>query len=117
MPGGQFVLVENRSEAAIDLGCWSLRLDAMEPATVIPPSFSVPPGATARLFATLPNSGRIELVDRDGWVIDDTPELSDTAHDDRIWFRTPGGWRFGRSGEPLREVVDATLLSRTSTAC
>jgi hypothetical protein len=117
MPGGQFVLVENPSHASIDLGCWGLRLDATEPAMVLPPSFSVPAGATARLYATLPNAGRVELLDRSGRVIDDTPQLSDRAHDDRIWFRTAGGWRFGRPGEPLREVVDATLLPRTAVAC
>jgi hypothetical protein len=117
MPGGQFVLIEDPSGASIDLGCWGLRLNGKEPTMVIPPSFSVPPGATARLYARLPNAGRIELVDRSGRVIDGTPQLSDTAHDDRIWFRTAGGWRFGRSGEPLQEVVDATLLPRTAVAC
>lgn len=117
MPGGQFALVENPSEAEIDLGCWGLRLDATEPVMVIPPGFSVPPGAMARLYATLPNEGQVLLVDRSGRVIDDTPQLSDTAHDDRIWFRTAGGWRFGRPGEPLQEVVDATLLPRAAAAC
>jgi hypothetical protein len=116
MPGGQFVLVQNRADAAIDLSCWSLRLDGTEPAMVVPRTFSVPPGATARLYASLPDAGRVELVDRDGRVIDATPQLSDTAHDDRIWFRTAGGWRFGRPDEPLQKVVDATLLPQTA-AC
>jgi hypothetical protein len=117
MPGGQFVLVEDPSEASIDLGCWSLRLEAPEPAMFIPSGFSLPPRSTARLYAALPDVGRIELVDPGGRVIDGTPQLSDSAHDDRIWFRTAGGWRFGRPDEPLQETVDATLLPRAAAAC
>jgi hypothetical protein len=117
MPGGQFVLVENPSDASIDLGCWRLRVDEAEQAAVIPPSFPLPAGATARLFATLPNVGRIELVDRSGRVIDGTPMLSDTAHDDRLWFRTSRRWRFGRLDDPLQDVMDTTLQPPTAAAC
>jgi hypothetical protein len=117
MSGGQFVLVRNPSGTTIDLGCWGIRPDASEAPMVVPGSLSLPSGATARLFVPLADAGRVQLVDPGGLVIDGTPRISDTAHDDRIWFRTAGGWRFGRLDDPLQDVTDTTLQPPTAQTC
>jgi hypothetical protein len=65
----------------------------------------------------LVDAGRVQLVDPGGLVVDGTPRISDTAHDDRIWFRTAGGWRFGRLDDPLQDVTDTTLQPPTVGTC
>jgi hypothetical protein len=117
MSGGQFVLVRNPSGTTIDLDCWGVRPDASEAPMVVPQSLPLRSGATARLFVPLVDAGRVQLVDPGGLVVDGTPRISDTAHDDRIWFRTAGGWRFGRLDDPLQDVTDTTLQPPTAQTC
>ena len=116
LPGGQFVLVVVGGRS-FDLACWSLRVGDRRSATVVPGGGRVPSGGVVKLVTELPDPARIALVAPDGRVADRTPLLIDSGHDDRMWFRAGGRWRFGRAPETAGEVVDATLTRSIPSAC
>jgi hypothetical protein len=121
MPGGQFVWIMNGSERAVDLGCSTLRSKSTGNVVTIESGFRVPAGAVGTLTpegSWLSAVDQIELVDSSGRAIDQTPELRDAEHDDRIWYRASPTetWQFGRSGAPRGRPVVRGHISRTTPA-
>lgn len=120
MPGGQFVWVLNPSQEELDLSCWVLRSQKAGASMTIPPGLRLPPGQVARLLpdaAWVGASDRVQLLDPEGQLVDETPELRDDGFDDQFWFRDPGGeWRFGRTSLP-RKPLSGHLSSGSVSGC
>jgi hypothetical protein len=117
MPGGTFVLIENRGKSLVGLGCWRIRTNRAVLAIRAPAR--VPPGAALRVFfdrGTVGNPDRIRLISRAGRLIDSTPALHDTKGDDRLFGRTDGGWALGRAPFPAR-IIDGRLARPGSSGC
>lgn len=117
MPGGTFVLVENRGRARVGLGCWRIRTNKAVLAIRSPAV--VPAGSALRLFfdrGTVGNPDRIRMVSRNGKVVDATPLLHDTKGDDRLFARADGVWALGRSPLPGR-VLEGRLVKFASSGC
>jgi hypothetical protein len=56
------------------------------------------------------SADQLTLRDRSGHVVDSTPRLSDTAHDDRLWHRGgDGSWELGRGFEFPQRITDGRL--------
>jgi hypothetical protein len=117
MPGGTFVLVENRGKGSVGLGCWRIRTNRAVLAIRAPAV--LPAGAALRLFfdrGTVGNPDRIRLISRAGRLIDSTPALHDTKGDDRLFARTDDGWALGRAPFPAR-IIEGRLARLGSSGC
>ena len=117
MPGGTFVLVQNRGRVRVGLGCWRIRTNRATLA--IRPPMVVPAGAAIRLFfdrGTVGNPDRIRLLTPGGRIVDTTPLLHDTKGDDRLFARRDGAWVLGRAPWPAR-VIDGRFLKPGSSGC
>lgn len=110
MPGGTYVILENRGRSRIGLGCWRIRTGKAT-RTIRSPAV-VPAGAGLRLFfdrGDVGNPDRIALLNRAGRVIDATPLLNDRGGDDRLFARVDGRWTLGRAPLPAR-VIEGRFL-------
>jgi hypothetical protein len=106
-PGGTFVILANDGAAPADVGCWRLVTSRRDDLTIASGT-QVPAGGGLRLFfdrGDVANPDRLELRDETGRVIDATPELHDTAGDDRLFGRTGDRWTLGRPALP-QPVID-----------
>ena len=113
-PGGQSVWIANRGTAEQDISCLAITAASSGRTAVVRSDTHLAPGRALR-FATparmLGSPETITLADRAGQVIDRTPQLTDSAGDDQLWFVLPGApWRFGRTRLP--EIAsDGQLVS------
>ncbi len=112
--GGKLMILVNGSDRPADVSCWTVKSASGRSARI---SIKAPlaPGASLRLIPEAPlfeTVDTLSLLDRQGQVVDRTPQLSDRAHDDQIWFRQPNGtWTFGR-GFPLPgQLTDGRLVA------
>jgi hypothetical protein len=117
-PGGQFVVLVNRGQTTVDLRCWTVRASA---ATLwVAPPLRLPPAGVALLSGTsawLRASDRVRLFDAKARLRAATPNLSDTASDDRIWFKdASGAWQLGRKGFG-KGVIAGQLVKRAPSRC
>jgi len=116
MPGGTYVILENRGRSRIGLGCWRIRTG--EKTRTIRSPVVVPAGAGLRLFfdrGDVDNPDRIALLSRTGRVDDATPLLNDTKADDQLFARVDGRWRLGRAPLPAR-LIEGRFV-RPGSAC
>jgi hypothetical protein len=116
MPGGTYVILENRGRVRVGLGCWRIRT-GKKTRTISSPTV-VPAGAGLRLFfdrGDVGNPDRLVLLNRAGQVVDSTPQLHDTKGDDRLFARVHGRWVLGRTPLPGR-VIDGRF-ARPGSAC
>ncbi len=99
IPGGQLAWLRNNSASVLQLGCWLLR-SASGKTMYIPVGLRLPAGTSAQLTpdsAWLASVDSVSLMDGSGRLVDQTPQLTDNAHDDQIWYRAASGaWTFGR---------------------
>lgn len=117
-PGGQAVWLANRSTADVDVSCWVVSTASGGKATVAAGTHI---GAERVLRLATPTgmlraSDTVTLIDRTGREVDRTPQLSDTAVDDRFWFRDGDTWRFGRTVYSGR-VSDGRLTTIKPAGC
>jgi hypothetical protein len=115
MPGGTYVIVENRGASRVGLGCWRIRTG--KTTRTIKSPVLVPARAGLRLFfdrGDVRNPDRIALLNRAGRVVDTTPLLHDTKGDDRLFARVDGRWTLGRAPLPAR-VIEGGFLKPGST--
>jgi hypothetical protein len=118
-PGGQLVVLVNGGAQPADVTCWTVRSAGTGTAARILTQNAVPAGGSLRL---LPESvpfdsvDTLSLLDRRGQLVDRTPELTDRARDDQLWFRQPSGtWTFGRGFRLPEQVADGRLVTGPST--
>jgi hypothetical protein len=117
MPGGTYVILENRGSARVGLGCWRLRT-SRSVLTIRRPTV-IPARAGLRLFfgrGEIGNPDRVSLLSPAGRVVDATPLLNDTKADDQLFGRRDGGWTLGRGPLPAT-VVDGTLVRHSRSGC
>jgi len=120
MPGGQFARIRNSGDEVAAIGCWRLRSRATGLTMYVKLGVRLPAGRVAHLAgarAWLKSADRVTLLDATGRVVDRTPRLSDTAFDDRLWFRSPSGeWRFGRTTSN-RKAIAVQLVGARPQGC
>jgi hypothetical protein len=113
-PGGQYVLLVNGSDKTVDVACWAVRSTGSSRSARIVSAKPLVPGVGIRLIpdtALFQSSDTLVLLDRQGRVVDRTPQLSDHAGDDQVWFRASSGtWSLGRAFTLPDQVVDGRLL-------
>lgn len=117
MPGGTFVIVENRGSERVGLGCWRVRT-GRSVLTIRRPTV-VPARSGLRLFfgrGEIGNPDRVSLISAAGRVVDTTPLLSDTEWDDKLFSRRGTGWALGRAPLPT-SVIDGKLVRPTQSDC
>lgn len=117
MPGGTFVVIENRGAKRVSVGCWRVRTRRAELA--IRPPAAVPAGGALRLLfdrGEVGNPDRIRLLTAAGRLADATPVLHDTQGDDRLFGRGADGWTLGRPTLPAR-TVDGKLVKPRLAGC
>jgi len=113
-PGGQSVWLANRGTSEQDISCWRITAASSGVTALVSNGTLLAPGRALR-FSTparmLRSPEVVTLADRSGRVVARTPELSDSASDDQLWYLPPGeAWRFGRSRLP-ETVSDGRLVS------
>lgn len=114
MPGGQSVWLANRGTSEQDISCWGIMAKSSGVTALVNSGTRLAPGHVFRFVTPARMLGSpdvVTLVDRTGRVVDQSPELSDTASDDQRWYLLPGeSWRFGRARLP--EIAsDGRLVS------
>jgi len=113
MPGGQLIVLVNDGAAPVDIACWTVNSESRDQTTWVAGITDLAPGAAVRLLAdgtAMDATDQLSLYDRSGRLVDRTPRLADSAHDDRLWYRADGGsWRFGRGAELPTRIADARL--------
>src|SRR5262245_8748803 len=117
MPGGTFVIVENRGSERVGLGCWRVRTERSV-LTIRRPAV-VPARSGLRLFfgrGEIGNPDRVSLISAAGRIVDTTPLLSDTKWDDQLFSRRGTGWALGRAPLPT-SVIDGQLVRPTQSDC
>lgn len=99
-PGGQVVFLRNGGGAPADVGCWAVASSATGEVLRLARRTTIQVGAALRLVpegTPFRSVDTVRLLDDGGDVVDTTPELDDTAGDDRVWFRADdGAWKLGR---------------------
>ena len=117
-PGGQRAWIRNVSGAAAQFGCWALT-SASGGTMFVTAGLRVPAGGIALLtpdVSWLKQVDSVSLRDGSGRVVDQTPELTDNAHDDQIWYRASGQWTFGRP--PIWEgAINGRIVQRKPSGC
>jgi hypothetical protein len=113
-PGGQSVWLANRGTSDQDISCWRITAASSGVTAFVSDGTLVRSGRALK-FSTPPRMMRspdmVTLADRSGRVLVRTPELSDSAGDDQLWYLLPGEpWRFGRSRLP-EAASDGRLVS------
>jgi hypothetical protein len=112
-PGGQSVWLANRGTNEQDISCWSITAASSRVIAYVDNGTRLAPGRAVRFTAPprmLGSRDTITLRDRTGQVIDSTPELTDSAGDDQLWYVLRGGmWTFGRTRLP-EPVSDGRLV-------
>jgi hypothetical protein len=109
MPGGSFVIVVNRGEKKVPLGCW--RIVTRRSRLVIQPPAVLRRGGAMRLAfdrGEIGNPDRIRLFTARGVRVDASPVLHDTMGDDQLFSRGESGWTLGRGVLPER-IADGRL--------
>ena len=117
-PGGQAVWITNRAKAEVDVSCWVLGVASGMKATIAPGTHILPDRVVRLATPTglLRSSDTVTLFDRSGREVDRTPQLTDTAVDDRFWFREGDSWRFGRTVYAGR-VSDGRITTIAPSGC
>jgi len=117
-PGGQRAWIRNVSGAVVQFGCWTLR-SASGRTIYVNTGLRVPAGGIALLtpdVSWLKQVDSVRLLDGRGRLVDETPQLTDNAHDDQIWYRTSGQWTFGRP--PLWEgAINGRIVQSKPSDC
>jgi hypothetical protein len=113
-PGGQSVWLANRGTSEQDISCWRITAASSGVTALVSSGTLLAPGRALR-FPTparmLRSPDVVTLADRSGRMVASTPELSDSASDDQLWYLPPGeSWRFGRSRLP-ETISDGRLVS------
>ena len=113
-PGGQYVLLVNGGDKTADVACWAVRSTGSSRSARIVGDKPLAPGAGLRLVpdtTLFQSTDTLVLLDKQGRVVDRTPQLSDRAGDDQVWFRARSGtWSLGRAFTLPDQVVDGRLL-------
>ncbi len=106
------MVVVNQGSKGVDVGCWGLRSASTSESLTLAEGQTVPPGAAIRIVpesALFRSTDTVTLVDAGSETEDASPELTDDAGDDRVWFRAAGGaWQLGRPTLPA-QVIEAAL--------
>ena len=103
-PGGQSVWLANRGANEQDISCWAISASSSGVTMRVERGTRLGPGRALR-FSTpaqmLRSPDMVTLADASGRIVVRTPELTDSASDDQLWYLPPGeSWRFGRARLP-----------------
>jgi hypothetical protein len=110
------VWLANRGATEQDISCWRITAASSGMTALVAGGTRLAPGRALK-FSTparmLRSPETVTLADRAGRTLARTPELSDAAGDDQLWYLLPGEpWRFGRARLP-----EATSDGRLVSAC
>ena len=106
----------NRGLTEQDISCWRITSEATGASAAVQEGTKIPPGRALR-FATptgmLRSTDSVTLADDRGHTIDHSPELTDSAGDDQLWYLLVGSpWQFGRGRLP-----ETATDGRLTAAC